>query len=87
MPDMPGRPWHPEPPWIRRVAWTIMCKGGFHLEEEQGLLAHSACVTEPLLHFREFLAPVISEESCIMVGLFHDVGKLGMPGNATISIK
>jgi len=24
--------------------------------------------------------PEISEESCVIVGLFHDVGKVGMPG-------
>ncbi len=53
----------------------------FHLCEEGGLLKHSVGVAETLLKFREFLAPEISEESCVIVGLFHDVGKLGMPGN------
>jgi len=52
----------------------------FHLSEEQGLLKHSVGVTETLLRFRETLAPAITEESCVIVGLFHDVGKLGMPG-------
>lgn len=52
----------------------------FHLAEEQGLLKHSVGVTETLLCFREILAPTIPEESCIIVGLLHDVGKLGMPG-------
>jgi 23S rRNA maturation-related 3'-5' exoribonuclease YhaM len=52
----------------------------FHLSEEQGLLKHSVGVTETLLRFREFLAPAIPEESCVIVGLFHDVGKLGVPG-------
>ena len=52
----------------------------FHLSEEQGLLKHSVGVTETLLRFREFLAPTITEESCVIVGLFHDAGKLGMPG-------
>ena len=37
-------------------------------------------VAETLLRFREFLAPAITEESCVIVGLFHDAGKLGMPG-------
>jgi hypothetical protein len=32
------------------------------------------------LKFRATLAPEISEESCVIVGLFHDVGKIGMPG-------
>ncbi|NJD51467.1 MAG: hypothetical protein FIB07_01210 [Candidatus Methanoperedens sp.] len=26
------------------------------------------------------IIPEISEESCVIVGLFHDIGKLGMPG-------
>ena len=52
----------------------------FHLAEEQGLLKHSVGVAEALLQFRGFLAPAIPEESCVIVGLFHDLGKLGMPG-------
>ena len=52
----------------------------FHLCEEMGLLKHSVGVAESLLKFREALAPEISEESCVIVGLFHDVGKIGMPG-------
>jgi hypothetical protein len=52
----------------------------FHLAEEQGLLKHSIGVAETLLRFREFLAPAITEESCVIVGLFHDAGKLGMLG-------
>ncbi len=64
-----------ETTWLTSPASTR-----FHLSEEQGLLIHSVGVTETLLRFREFLAPKISEESCIIVGLFHDAGKLGMPG-------
>lgn len=52
----------------------------FHLNKEGGLLEHSVGVTETLLKFRELLAPQISEESCVIVALFHDVGKIGMPG-------
>lgn len=52
----------------------------FHLAEERGLLRHSIGVAETLLRFREMLAPVMTEESCVIVGLFHDAGKLGMPG-------
>ena len=43
-------------------------------------MKHSVGVTETLLRFRETLAPAITEESCVIVGLFHDTGKLGMPG-------
>jgi hypothetical protein len=53
----------------------------FHLCEETGLLKHSVGVAETLLKLRDILAPEISDESCVIVGLFHDVGKVGMPGN------
>lgn len=52
----------------------------FHLHENKGLLRHSVGVAENLLKFRDFLVPQISDESCVIVGLFHDVGKVGMPG-------
>jgi hypothetical protein len=52
----------------------------YHLNRPQGLLEHSVNVTETLLKLRAVLAPDIPEESCILVGLFHDVGKVGMPG-------
>jgi hypothetical protein len=64
-----------ETTWLSSPASTR-----FHLCEEGGLLKHSVGVAETLLKFREFLAPGISEESCVIVGLFHDVGKVGMPG-------
>jgi hypothetical protein len=52
----------------------------YHLSEEKGLLKHSVGVTKTLLKLRELLTPQLSEESCVIVGLFHDVGKVGMPG-------
>jgi len=52
----------------------------FHLNVEKGLLKHSVGVAESLLRFRDFLAPEIPDESCVIVGLFHDVGKVGAPG-------
>ena len=64
-----------ETTWLTSPASTR-----FHLAEEQGLLKHSVGVAETLLRFRETLAPAITEESCVIVGLLHDVGKLGMPG-------
>jgi len=64
-----------ETTWLTSPASTR-----FHMAEERGLLNHSVGVAETLLRFREFLAPAISEESCVIVGLLHDVGKLGMPG-------
>jgi len=64
-----------ETTWLTSPASTR-----FHMAEERGLLNHSVGVAETLLRFREFLAPAISEESCVIVGLLHDVGKLGIPG-------
>jgi 23S rRNA maturation-related 3'-5' exoribonuclease YhaM len=64
-----------ETTWLTSPASTR-----FHLSEEQGLQQHSVGVTETLLRFRDRLAPAIPEESCVIVGLFHDAGKLGMPG-------
>lgn len=64
-----------ESSWLTSPASTR-----FHLNKEGGLLEHSVGVTETLLKFRETLAPQISEESCVIVGLLHDVGKIGMPG-------
>jgi hypothetical protein len=53
----------------------------YHLNCEQGLLKHCVGVTKTLLRLRTLLAPEISEESCVIVALFHDVGKIGMPGS------
>ena len=65
----------------RKTTWlTSPASTRYHLAEEQGLLKHSVGVAETLLRFRETLAPAITEESCVIVGLLHDVGKLGMPG-------
>ena len=53
----------------------------FHLNIESGLLEHSCNVAENLLALKNLLAPGISDESCVICGLFHDLGKVGMPGN------
>jgi len=64
-----------------KTSWlTSPASTKFHLNKEGGLLEHSVGVAETLLRFRETLAPQISEESCVIVGLLHDVGKIGMPG-------
>ena len=52
----------------------------FHLNVEKGLLKHSVGVAENLLKLRDCLASEIPDESCVIIGLFHDVGKVGMPG-------
>jgi len=53
----------------------------FHLCKEGGLLEHSVNVAETLLKIKNSLAPEISDESCVIVGLLHDLGKVGMPNN------
>ena len=62
-----------ETSWLTSPASTR-----FHLSEEGGLLKHSVGVTENLLKFRHEFAPAISEESCLIVGLFHDIGKVAL---------
>ena len=52
----------------------------YHLCREHGLLEHSVNVAETMLKLREVLAPEISEESCVVVALMHDLGKAGIPG-------
>jgi len=65
----------------RETSWlTSPASTRYHLNEEKGLLMHSIGVAENLLKFRDCLAPEIPDESCVIVGLFHDVGKIGMPG-------
>ena len=53
----------------------------YHLCKERGLLEHCVNVAESMLKIREALAPDISAESCVIVSLVHDLGKVGMPGN------
>jgi catechol 2,3-dioxygenase-like lactoylglutathione lyase family enzyme len=53
----------------------------FHLCKEGGLLEHSINVCETMLKIKDTLAPEISDESCVVTALFHDLGKVGMPNN------
>ena len=52
----------------------------FHLAVEGGLLLHSVNVAETLLKIKAALYPMIDDESCVITGLLHDLGKAGMPG-------
>jgi len=56
-----------------------------HLNEGKGLLRHSVGVAENLLRLRDCLVPQISDESCVIVGLFHDVRQGRNAGQATVS--
>ena len=51
----------------------------FHLCKEGGLLEHSVNVAETLLKIKNTIAAEISDESCVIVALLHDLGKVGMP--------
>ncbi len=53
----------------------------YHLCVEHGLLIHSMNVCRNILKLREALYPEVSEESCVIVAMLHDLGKVGMPGN------
>ncbi|MGE5678185.1 MAG: HD domain-containing protein, partial [Pseudomonadota bacterium] len=52
----------------------------FHLCRKGGLLEHSCNVAETMLKLKQSIAPEISDESCVIVALLHDLGKVGMPG-------
>jgi len=65
-----------ETSWLKAPASTK-----YHLNQEQGLLEHSINVAETMLKIKSVLAPAISDESCIIVALLHDLGKVGMPAN------
>lgn len=64
------------------TAWlTAPASTKYHLCKESGLLEHSVNVAETLLKIKSAIAPHISDESCVIVALLHDLGKTGMPGN------
>ncbi len=52
----------------------------FHLSKKGGLLEHSVNVATNLLRFKNAMAPSITDESCVIVALLHDLGKAGLPG-------
>lgn len=64
-----------ETEWLKAPASTK-----FHLCKESGLLEHSCNVAETMLKLKNTLAPEISDETCVIVALLHDLGKVGMPG-------
>jgi len=63
------------------TSWlTSPASSRYHNAFEGGLLKHSISVAETLIKIKGILAPSIDNESCVIVGLFHDVGKVGVPG-------
>jgi hypothetical protein len=65
-----------ETSWLTAPASTK-----YHLSKEGGLLEHSVNVAETMLKIKKAIAPGITDESCVIVSLLHDLGKVGMPGN------
>ena len=63
-----------ETEWLTAPASTR-----FHLCRENGLLEHSVNVAEILIQIKNTLYPLIDDESCVIVALLHDLGKVGMP--------
>ncbi len=51
----------------------------FHLSKKHGLLEHSCNVAETMLKLKQALTPDLPDESCVIVSLLHDLGKVGMP--------
>ena len=66
-----------ETEWLTAPASTR-----FHLCRESGLLEHSVNVAETLIRIKNTLYPMIEDESCVIVAFLHDLGKVGMPGEA-----
>ena len=64
-----------------KTAWlTAPADTHFHLCREHGLLEHSVNVADTLLRIKDTVYLLIEDESCVIVGLLHDLGKVGMPG-------
>ena len=64
------------------TAWlTAPASTRYHLCKEGGLLEHTVNVAETMLKIKAAIAPEITDESCVIVALLHDMGKTGMPGN------
>ena len=60
----------------KQTTWlTAPASVRYHLSVEKGLLQHSVGVTQTLIKIKNLLAPMLSDESCVIVALFHDVGK------------
>ena len=65
-----------------QTAWlTAPASTKYHLCKEGGLLEHTINVAETMLKIKAAIAPEITDESCVIVALLHDLGKVGMPGN------
>ncbi len=65
----------------KETSWLVSpASTRFHLNVERGLLLHSVCVAYKALEIKNLLASDIKDESIVISALFHDIGKVGMPG-------
>jgi len=71
-----------------RTAWlTAPAELEGPLACEKGLLIRSVAVTKQLLRIKDTIMPQLDEESAIIIGLFHDVGKVGVEGKPYFLVK
>lgn len=64
-----------------RTSWlTAPADTKGELACEKGLLIRSVAVTKQLLRIKDTIMPQLDEESAIIIGLFHEVGKVGIEG-------
>ena len=68
--------------WLEnRTSWlTAPASTKGPLACEKGLLIRSVAVTKQLLRIKDTIMPQLDEEIAIIMGLFHDVGKVGVEG-------
>ncbi|MBF0595833.1 MAG: HD domain-containing protein [Candidatus Omnitrophica bacterium] len=65
----------------KETSWaTSPASTRFHLAKPGGLVEHSLNVANTLLKMRAMFAPEITEESCVISAIYHDIGKIGWPG-------
>jgi len=69
--------------WLNEETNYFFCPASarYHNCFPGGLVFHSAQVFEWMLKLRPIFYPEVSEETCAIVALFHDVGKVGWNKN------
>jgi len=64
-----------------KTSWhTSPASTRFHNSFARGLLRNSILVAELLLKLKKIMSPDMNNETSVIAGLFHDVGKVGLPG-------
>ena len=56
------------------------CSSKYHLAKEGGLAEHSLNVYETMAKMNKALNAGVNEDSIIITGLLHDIGKMGLNG-------